>query len=61
MKSSTSEVNIKWRRNENICKSCDGTGVQINQKTGLKQRCPDCKGSGVWTDPAEYGKITWIV
>ena len=28
-----------------LCKFCNGTGVQIN-KDGLKVKCPECNGTG---------------
>jgi DnaJ-class molecular chaperone len=32
--------------NEEICKCCNGIGVQHNSKTGLKVICPCCNGTG---------------
>jgi len=28
------------------CKCCGGTGTQYNEKTGLRQPCPYCNGTG---------------
>lgn len=44
---------------KNHCKACNGTGVQYNDKTGLKQRCPECRGSGRWTSWTEINIPTW--
>ena len=43
----------------NYCRACDGTGVQYNNTTGLKQRCPETNGTGIWTAPIEINKPTW--
>lgn len=37
--------------NNEICKCCNGTGVQINIYTGNKVRCGACSGSGYWNQP----------
>ena len=28
------------------CKCCNGTGTQMNQKTGFIEHCPCCLGTG---------------
>jgi hypothetical protein len=35
-----------FRRPNNSCKCCGGSGVQKNMKTGLIQECPCCFGTG---------------
>ena len=32
------------------CRCCYGTGVQRNEKTGLRVRCPCCGGTGIEHD-----------
>ena len=29
------------------CPCCYGTGVQLNRRTGLRQKCPCCGGTGI--------------
>jgi DnaJ-class molecular chaperone len=39
--------NILRRKHEpDSCNCCYGTGVQYNHRTGLRQECPCCGGSG---------------
>ena len=35
-----------FKKPENNCKCCNGSGVQMNRNTGLVQECPCCFGSG---------------
>lgn len=37
---------IEDRLLDKVCKCCNGEGIQVNQKTGLKEMCPACKGEG---------------
>ena len=32
------------------CKCCMGSGIQYCDKTGLRVRCPECDGTGDWTE-----------
>lgn len=42
------------------CKCCDGSGTQLNRKTGIIERCPCCDGSGKWRPPnKEKNKRIW--
>lgn len=35
-----------FKRPDDNCKCCGGSGVQMNRNTGLIQECPCCFGSG---------------
>ncbi len=36
----------KINSNLKNCKCCNGSGVQMNGKTGFKEHCPACNGEG---------------
>lgn len=41
------------------CPACEGSGVQLNTKTGLKVICPVCSGTGRWSPPRNEYISSW--
>lgn len=39
------------------CPGCEGTGLQLSYKDGLKHRCPACGGTGIFV--RQYFQPFW--
>lgn len=38
-------------KGRNICKCCNGSGVQVNKQTGIREICKCCGGKGYMEKP----------